>query len=238
MCTVTYLPLSSAGFVLTSNRDEATARKTSLPPAKYHIENHTIFYPKDTQANGTWIATSNNHFTLCLLNGAFQKHVSKPPYKRSRGLVLLDFFQYNDVNKYTSEYDFQNIEPFTLLIVKSEKKAEINELRWDGLRLHVEKKDASIPHIWSSANLYDYETILEREHWFGNWLGENNFVSEPETILSFHHFGGKGDLKNDMIIDRTKKRTVSITSIIQEEKSKTIVYEDLQNNQTKRFRIL
>jgi hypothetical protein len=53
----------------------------------------------------------------------------------------------------------------------------------------------------------------------------------------FHHFGGKGDQKNDMIIDRTEKRTVSITAIIQEEKSKTIVYEDLISQETKHFRI-
>ena len=237
MCTVTYLPLSPKGFVLTSNRDEAAVRKTSLPPAKYQIENQTVFFPKDTQANGTWIATSCNHLTLCLLNGAFQKHISKPPYKRSRGLVLLDFFKFNDVTKYFSEYDFQDIEPFTLLIVKSEKDAEIQELRWDGLGLHVKIMDASAPHIWSSANLYDNKTILERECWFGKWINEHNYTSDPENILSFHHFGGKGDVKNDMIIDRTEKRTVSITSIIQEENSKTMVYEDLQNQEIKRFRI-
>lgn len=238
MCTVTYLPLSPKGFVLTSNRDEAVVRKTSLPPAKYQIENLTVFFPKDSQANGTWIATSSNHFTLCLLNGAFQKHKTKPPYKRSRGLVLLDFFLFNDVAKYGLEYDFQDIEPFTLLIIESEKTAEIHELRWDGQQIFVKKMDASVPHIWSSANLYDAETILERELWFGKWLGENSYDSDPESVLSFHHFGGKGDQKNDMIIDRTEKRTVSITSIIQEEKSKTIVYEDLQNQTTKRFRIL
>lgn len=237
MCTVTYLPLSPKGFVLTSNRDEAVARKTSLPPAKYQIENLTVFFPKDSQANGTWIATSSNHFTLCLLNGAFQKHISKPSYKRSRGLVLLDFFLFNDVAKYGLEYDFQDIEPFTLLIIESEKTPEIHELRWDGQQLYVKKMDASEPHIWSSANLYDAETIVEREHWFGKWLSENKVDSDPESILSFHHFGGKGDLKNDMIIDRTEKRTVSITSIIQEENSKTMVYEDLRNQETKRFRI-
>lgn len=238
MCTVTYLPLSPKGFILTSNRDEAVVRKTSLAPSKYRIENVTVFFPKDLQANGTWIATSSNHFTLCLLNGAFLRHVSKPPYKRSRGLVLLDFFSFNDVSKYILEYDFQDIEPFTLLIVESGTETILHELRWDGVKLHVKKMDESVPHIWSSANLYDCEIILERERWFGKWLKENSYESEPESILSFHHFGGKGDMQNDMIIDRAEKRTVSITSIIREDSLQTIVYKDLQNQETKRLRIL
>ncbi len=121
--------------------------------------------------------------------------------------------------------------------MKSEDEAEIHELRWDGQQLFVKKMDASVPHIWSSANLYDAETILERKLWFGKWISENKVDSDPESILSFHHFGGNGDPKNDMIIDRTEKRTVSITSIIQEEKSKTIVYVDLATQETKHFRI-
>ena len=237
MCTVTYLPLSPKGFVLTSNRDEALARKTSLPPAKYQIENLTVFFPKDAQANGTWIATSSNHFTLCLLNGAFQKHVSKPPYIRSRGLVLLDFFNFNEVNKYATEYNFKGIEPFTLIIIKSDQTTDLQELRWDGLKLYANKIDSTQAHIWSSANLYDSETIQERQYWFQQWLTESDYDSNPESILSFHHFGGNGDRENDMIINRKEKQTVSITSIIQEETSKTMVYEDLQNQETKRFRI-
>ena len=61
MCTVTYLPLQDNGFILTSNRDEAIVRKISLPPAKYTINNTSVFFPKDQEANGTWIATSSNN---------------------------------------------------------------------------------------------------------------------------------------------------------------------------------
>jgi len=237
MCTVTFLPLSPKGFVLTSNRDEAVLRKPALAPAKYQIGDVAVFFPKDDQAQGTWIATSNNHFTLCLLNGAFQKHNSQPPYKRSRGLVLLDFFKHNSAEEFANECDFEGVEPFTLLILHSERTTTLHELRWDGINKFLKKMENSQPHIWSSSTLYDSETILEREQWFERWIEENAYSDEPERILSFHHFGGKGDTQNDLVMDRNEKRTVSITSIIEEAQSKTIVYEDLQNQEIKRFRI-
>ena len=100
MCTVTYIPSNKDSYILTSNRDESPQRASAEIPKKYKIFDQDIFFPRDPQAGGTWIASSEENYTLCLLNGAFKKHKWNPPYRMSRGLVLLDFFKYNNTNKF------------------------------------------------------------------------------------------------------------------------------------------
>lgn len=67
MCTVTYLPIGKSSFILTSNRDESQQRKIAAPPEKYSIYDTNVYFPKDTDANGTWFAAAETKFTLCLL---------------------------------------------------------------------------------------------------------------------------------------------------------------------------
>lgn len=87
MCTVTYLPLGNNNFILTSNRDETPLRKTVLP--KEYLENGVeLTYPKDLLAGGTWIGLSEKKRLVCLLNGGFETHERKTPYKMSRGVLV------------------------------------------------------------------------------------------------------------------------------------------------------
>ena len=88
-----------------------------------------LLHPKDARAGGTWLVATNNGTVACLLNGAFKKHHHSPPYRRSRGLMILDAAtQYNSFQNFTQHYDFEGIEPFTLVVCESEK---VFELRWD-----------------------------------------------------------------------------------------------------------
>ncbi len=231
MCTVSYLPKPGGGFILTSNRDEKLIRKKALPPAfYYHYEIETL-YPKDDQAKGTWVTTAGNGYTLCLLNGAFEKHISEPPYKMSRGLMLLSFFQFNGVLDFVKSFDFEGIEPFTLIVATRNNYAELNELRWDGTTLHNTVKDPSVGHIWSSATLYNSAIIAEREKWFEAWM-RKNIRFTIQDIIEFHLFGGKGDTQNDLVMNRNDLlATQSITSISVSPTSPSLMwYTDLLTN--------
>jgi uncharacterized protein with NRDE domain len=229
MCTVTFLPLKE-GFILTSNRDEWVVRESAVPPQKYVVENHPVFFPKDQKAGGTWIVAGEN-YTLCLLNGAFEKHTPKPPYKKSRGLMVLDFFQFNSSEDFISQYDFSGIENFTLIIVDHRKKINLTELRWDGIKSHVTPKPEQQTHIWSSSTLYTDEIISERKHWFENWLHIHPEFKQEE-IIHFHHFGGKGDTTNDILMNRNDQvKTVSITSVKRTASDNLVHYFDLQKNE-------
>lgn len=231
MCFVTYLPYQD-GFILTSNRDEHIGRPKALPPRKYLINNQTVFYPKDGLAGGTWIAASSTH-TLCLLNGAFVKHTHTPPYRRSRGLVVLDFFEQNNLETFISHYDFEGIEPFTLIIATT----TLHELRWDGGQLHHQVLDVHQAYAWSSVTLYSDEVVEERQRWFGQWQRQNP-IFEGEDVVRFHTFGGKGDLKNDLVIARdTGLQTVSITQIQHTSEHFLMSYLDRLNHQNYHYRI-
>lgn len=230
MCTVTYLPKPDGGFILTSNRDEDLSRQIALPVKQYTINNVQVYYPKDPKAGGTWIASGSNGFTLCLYNGAFEPHQSTGNYKKSRGLVLLDFFNYKDQYDFIDQYDFSGIEPFSLIFVKHQTAATgLCELKWDGIKTHHMNHDASLPHIWSSVTLYSPDVIRQRNDWFNDWLNANDIFSK-DAILMFHHFGGSGNKENDLVMHRVQKMTVSICCINKVNATETeIVYEDVLN---------
>lgn len=228
MCTVTYLPLQNGGFIITSNRDERKARPT-LPPKDYSIHNHNIYFPKDAEAGGTWFAASTE-YTVVLLNGAEHKHSHQPPYRKSRGLIMLDFFGYDNPENYAQQHDFEGIEPFTLVIAHKQKNT-LYQFRWDEKQAILLEKESSQPHIWSSATLYNEETRRQRSLWFDTWLN-NNKEFTVENILHFHHFGGTGDIHNDLVMDRDGRvQTVSITSIEYQTETPTLYYEDIVNQQ-------
>lgn len=227
MCTITYLPLGSSSFIITSNRDEGAYRKIALPPEKYMVHDTSVYFPKDTDANGTWFATSETTFTLCLMNGAFERHKHQPPYRLSRGIMLLDFFIYRDVDAFISQYDFKGIEPFTLFIIEQNSGIKIHEIRWDENKIYYAISDASVPHIWSSAQLYDKEVIQEREVWFDAWLNAKNEFT-MEKIILFHKTGGDGNSYTDLLMNRDGKVfTVSITSVKRDENKGLMHYEDM-----------
>lgn len=224
MCTVSYLPLKE-GYCLTSNRDEWVERARAFSPMEYEIFGQIITFPKDPKANGTWIAYSKE-YTLCLLNGSFEKHISEPPYLKSRGLVLLDFYQYLSVERFILEYNFIGIENFTL-IIKSNTDNKFDEIRWDGKNIHRQKLNHQKEYIWSSSTLYTEEVILQRKLWFEEWQKMHQTYNQDE-IINFHRFAGNGDNENNVIMKRSSGvKTLSITSILNFENKLSNKYIEL-----------
>lgn len=224
MCTVTYLPTGEGHYILTSNRDEWPGRPTSKPIKHEGHNGLTLLYPTDGMAGGSWIAIANNGAAACLLNGAFERHTRNPPYRRSRGLVLVDAFAYENFSDFVAHYNFAEIEPFTLLFLHQDV---LHELRWDGTQTHYQTPDPNVPHIWASATLYTPEYIAKRNGWFKDWL-QLHPVFEPQAIMDFHHTGGEGNKYNDIVMNREGLvRTVSITCVVHSANGFEMVYEDL-----------
>jgi len=208
MCTVTYLPLGKDQFVLTSNRDESPRRQ---PEGIFKNEERGLIYPKEPSQGGTWIAASDNGRLLCLLNGAFVKHKHQPPYKRSRGLLVLDFFDYKDAPSFFENYDFEGIEPFTLVIYD---RGNLYQLRWDEKKVHVKELMPTEAYIWSSATLYPAPIQEQRAGWFTDWKCQQGSY-RPESAWQFHQEGGKGDIENGLVMYRNDGivQTVSHTQV-------------------------
>jgi hypothetical protein len=236
MCTISYLPLKNDHYILTSNRDESSLRPIALPVAEYEISGRKIYFPKDPRGGGTWIATSGDDATLCLMNGGFEPHPFLPHhvYRKSRGLILLDYFQYEDVDDYAEQNDFSNMEPFTLVVLENKREkspTRLTELRWDGEQLISTPMDGTKPHIWSSAQLYTPRIRNMRQQWFGEWL-ERNETFTQESILDFHRFAGDGHDNSDLIVDLGELKTISICSIERGDGVTKVVYSDLLKAET------
>ncbi|WP_051884453.1 NRDE family protein [Chryseobacterium luteum] len=217
MCTVTYFPLKNK-IILTSNRDEKPNRSAQ----EIHSENH-IFYPKDATKKGTWFAVSENGNALILLNGAFENHQRKAEYRKSRGIIVLDLMEKENISNALQLIDLQNIEPFTLVIFQGNQLAEF---RWDGSEKHFKILDINRPYIWSSATLYDKIATEKRKQIFKEFLKKKT-ISE-ETIWDFHH-QKTDDLENGITIKRQNTiQTISTTQLVISDKI-TLKHHNLLN---------
>lgn len=222
MCTVTFVAAKDSYFI-TSNRDENLMRKPAIIPQLYRQKNTTLLYPKDAEAGGTWIAINDNGHAAVLLNGAFIKHVSLPPYQRSRGLVCIDIISSATPVKCFHHFSLTQVEPFTLIILQPDG---LFECRWDGSGKYCRQMPRNSSYIWSSATLYTEEVIRKREQWFAQWQKENPFPTQ-DNILHFHEFGGDGDNANDLFMNRHNNMlTVSITGIELTAARGILVYKD------------
>ena len=209
MCTVTFIP-SSDKVVITSNRDEHVSRKARLRPIEQTINGLQVVYPKDRTVGGTWFALNENGTIIVLLNGAFQNHKRTPPYRRSRGLLVLDVISTENPLAVVQDIDLFNIEPFTLVLFD---KSRLWEFRWDGRQKHVKQLDAAQSHIWSSWTLYDDEAQNLRNQYFENFVAEDGY-SGTQQILDFHR-ENHGDWENGFIIDRLNGlKTLSVTQVV------------------------
>ena len=222
MCTATYLPFSPTGFILTHSRDEKSIRPSSKLPNEFRIGGQNVLFPQDPQGGGTWIAATA-HTTVCLLNGAFTPHQPVPPYRHSRGLVIPHFFGYPSLSAFVASYNFQGIEPFTLLIAEA---GRLSELRWNGRRLFTQEKDPNRPHIWSSVTLYTPDIVSKRESWFRRWQEIKNWL--PDEIRAFHLSAGETDPENALRMNRQNRYlTVSLTQVIRANNQTEFRYDDL-----------
>jgi hypothetical protein len=225
MCTVTFIPLKDT-TIITSNRDEKYSRKQALPPQAFEHNGGAIIYPKDADAGGTWIAMNEDGNAAVLLNGAFTKHVPMPPYKESRGQILLELIKADRPVRSFVRTDLYNIEPFTLIMIENRC---LYECRWDGNNKHCKQLPVYRPHIWSSATLYTHDIVKKRELWFAKWLN-NNPTPSQEDVIRFHLFGGENDKHNDLLMNRQGLvRTVSITSIELTKDRGCMTYFDLKD---------
>ncbi|MBC7920159.1 MAG: NRDE family protein [Ferruginibacter sp.] len=228
MCTVTYLPLSNNGYLLTSSRDEQAVRPLASPPRSAVVGGREVCFPRDPQGGGTWIAAAGRT-AVCLLNGASEPHVSRPPYRHSRGLVPLHCFTFATIDQFLAQSDFGGIEPFTLVVAEPNR---LVVLRWNGQDAAVGEADPRRAHLWSSVTLYTPSTRAKRTQWFEGWL-RNHPVRSVANIRHFRRPSGDGDPANDLRMNRlssdsgSQLHTVSLTSVRSESGQTDLFYEDL-----------
>ena len=233
MCTLTLMPQPSGSLIITSNRDESPLRETLLPDV-YDYHGSNLLFPKDELAGGTWIGVSDKNRFVSLMNGGFTMHERKEEYRMSRGIIVTDLLSSADLLKSINDYNFSDIEPFTVIAADWSVNLKIYELIWDGNDHHLSEKPLA-PAIWSSSLLYSEEMKRKREAWFSEFLFEHLSPTQAD-ILQFHKNAGEGNPESDLIMDRSFVKTKSITQVTITENVE-MYYEDLQKEETSRIRL-
>jgi hypothetical protein len=225
MCTVSYI-FNNDTAIITSNRDENVIRPQAIPP-KSHIRNgKNVIFPQDPKAGGTWFAVDSEGTVVVLLNGALTKHQNLLPYRKSRGLIVLDIIYSVSPKDFWYDINLQNIEPFTLILYQNKK---VYELIWDGFGKSTTLLDETKNYIWSSVTLYPDEIRKKRSNWFFDFLKNKNDLTASD-IINFHHYTENHDSENGLIINRENlMKTLSITQNIIQKNKGTIKYNDLIN---------
>lgn len=223
MCTVSFIPIAH-GYLLTSSRDEYLQRET-LPPRAYLHAGKKMIYPKDARSGGTWIAACHDETVACLLNGAFKKHEKKTTQVTSRGTMFLESIQHREIEEFVKSFDFEQVEPFTLLMIKNRS---FFELKWNGSSTFLTKINKEKPKLWSSPTLYTPEQQLEREKWFYQWITSKS--SHPDfDMMGFHNSRHGQDPTSDILMSRPNgMQTVSITQIRNGLFTPSLIHVDLK----------
>lgn len=223
MCTVTFVN-SNGKIILTSNRDEKVIRPSAIPPKNYIRKGRHVIFPKDSKAGGTWYALDDKGTVLVLLNGASVKHEVKLPYRKSRGLIVLDIIEHESPKDFWDVIDLENIEPFTLVLYQDNR---LFQLRWDGFLKETVELSPKENHIWSSVTLYSEEIREKRANWFASFLAGKDEIAAQE-MLGFHRYTEKENEENGLVINRDNKlKTLSITQTVIEKNKVMLGYYDL-----------
>ncbi len=206
MCTVTFVRVGR-NAILTSNRDETVARP-AIEPRWYPAGGKMAYYPKDPKAGGTWFALSDRGNAIVLLNGASEKHQWQPPYRKSRGLIVLDLIGEDSIADAWQKIDLMGIEPFTLVVYEAQN---LYQYRWDGHQKERTVLNANQNYIWSSSPLYPQHIREIRAEWFDRFLALKPDRT-PAELFNFHRHTEPSDKQNGLVINRDGLlQTLSIT---------------------------
>ncbi|MFY8127448.1 MAG: NRDE family protein [Chitinophagaceae bacterium] len=219
MCTVSFVPTIS-GVIITSNRDENILRGNTNYPLEYFENKVSHVYPKDEKGSGTWIGYNEFNYVAVLLNGAFEKHVSKPPYKQSRGKIIPTILSCNNPTLAVEQINFIGIEPFTLILYGNKS---LVEYKWDGNKLHSNFLHSNQCYLWNSATLYSKEMEVQNQKEL-NYLCSS--LTSKNDVFDFH-YSKKYELQLPQNSALNNIKTVSITQVIIVQNHAEMVYKDL-----------
>jgi uncharacterized protein with NRDE domain len=228
MCTVSFYK-SSEYVIITSNRDESINRVAATHPAPANVNGARLFFPRDPQGGGSWFVVKENGDALVLLNGAANRHEHRPPYRESRGMILLNLSAAPDFHEeWNSHLNLANIEPFTIVAFVNN---ELFQLRWNGDDKELSRMNVDQPHIWSSATLYAPEVILRRRKWFDEFMVNHQHPLVPEDLISFHTQTQTNDTENGVLINRNGiLLTKNVTQVVLEKEKFRLHHRDLVHN--------
>ena len=198
MCLASIVKLPNCD-VFTFSRDENLQRPFAGP----EYIRPGIFAPKDIEAGGTWIGT-NGKAVMSLQNGGKIPHKRELPYALSRGLLLLNMLEFDNIENIKLLINNQKTEPFTISIHRN-GQLEKELITWDGDELQIELIAHQNKWLNCSSTLYNEELKTKFTYELNNAI-----FYAPEDIYNFHLERIIGAKSNPL----TRPGTSSITQFV------------------------
>jgi len=158
-----------------------------------------------------------------------------PPYRKSRGQIVLEALEVNSTDQVLEMDDFDGIEPFSMLIIDWMDEIKLFELRWDGVKRHLNtlKNEA---FIWSSSTLYTPAMKVKRESAFDKWKQRFSEV-KCSALMDFHNEACLDTPESAIKMERKYFCTVSISILEKKGAAFEWHYEDVLREASHRSNI-
>lgn len=170
--------------------------------------NKSFTGPIDPKGGGSWFLVSRKGTTIVLLNGAFENHIPKQHYRRSRGLVVRELVQEGNLMEAWHASDWDGMEPFTLVMFAN---GRLWQSVWDGTDKHLLEMNTQMAHIWSSSTLYDGAAKAARKTHFQSWRHQ---LTSADNAVLMNCYSSLKDQTNGFLINRDEQiKTLSHTHL-------------------------
>ncbi len=214
MCTVSIIALRSApgAYRLVTNRDEQRTRATGEAPSWRILGGVRVVAPRDPNAGGTWVATSERGQTLCILNGNLEPPPAPPPRPQSRGSLiglLMPLGSNEAALDRLRQMDLSPFPPFRLVGVEPTPAGpHLFDAFWNRRAL-VATVDHSLPVCFVSSGLGD-SAVSPRLPLFKEIVVPHPTVASQDAYHA-HTWPERPEIS--VLMKRRDAMTVSVTSI-------------------------
>jgi hypothetical protein len=188
-----------------------------------------VWYPRDPQGGGTWVAANGHRLAVALLNRQ-QPHTrpvdaNEKAERRSRGRIVLALAQASAVSALRprlSEVDPGDYAPFRLIAVRNR---DVLIATSDGRQLEIADALLTTPLLFTSSSLSDDEAERRRRPLFDELVLRGNDPLAGQWIFHDHRWPDCPEFSVRM--QRSDARTVSRTVVDVTGRRVSLTYEPL-----------
>ncbi|HAU68854.1 MAG TPA: hypothetical protein DCW52_10730 [Gammaproteobacteria bacterium] len=208
MCTLTWFT-HDEGYELFFNRDESVLRKRALLPNISEQEGVSYIAPTDADEGGTWIATNQKGYTICLLNHYQFEQIKTYKDWISRGKLVRDFADTDSLAQAQARFyamDLHDYRAFRMFIIGP---AGGNRLMvWDG---HAQRVELDVAQPKSSSSVDAQHVKALRKTNFQDLQLPSS--SNTNDFIKFHRSHFPRASKESVCMHRAEAQTVSLSHV-------------------------
>ena len=212
MCTVSWLH-QKGSYLLLCNRDERHTRKPASAPQLGRLRGVSFIAPVDGDHGGSWIGVNQFGLTLCLLNSYRVANSTADRVYTSRGLLLRDLLDCQNIQQIierVSSMKLEPFQPFIMSVLLVDKPVVLIE--WTGREYKIDLDgEAQMP--LTSSSLKDPNVVQLRRKLFGDMVAKHGDV-DAALLQRFDrsHLPERGPLS--VCMHRHDASTVSLSVVI------------------------